>query len=350
MSVSMVCSNNLIVSIDWLSYTVSSSFSVDEVIEFMGFDCELFEECHAGAHGYKRMRKYENISVLYDGNDNMGIHVNISSQSIFSLFEHYSKKLECYSPFGIAYDMGDCESVLAHFLSTVHKIGHLTRIDIAIDDKGCKYYSLDELENECKLLHVRSKWRRRESIVSKTINSDVSMGHTINFGSRTSGIMLRVYDKKLERNQFLSPDDSNYIYYEWVRWELELHKEVANNIIQCIEYGMSIADVGMGILNNYFNIINLDDSNRSRCSCQSKWLEFVQNVSKVRVSSKKNVRTIYERVDNFTKQNGRLVSLFTLASSGDSTFWSDIARRYESKLTLNDKIMVDSFLKSGDVL
>lgn len=283
--------NGLVVGIDWLSFTVHANYTIDEVIEFMGFDLRQFRNMPNGSHGYKHMKKRENISVLYDGAENMGIHINIAGSSIATLLEAYKETLSVNSPFGKAYELWE-ETTLSRFLSEILKIGHLTRIDLAIDDYGTNYYSTDEIVTKCKNGQIVSKWRTSQNNEENVIADNKKVGHTVYFGSTQSDIRMRIYDKQLEQNKGLSVGDGKYINEKWTRWELQLRGERADSIAKLLSNNSPLGEVTIGVLANYFRIIRLDDSNKSRCSLESSWECFINDVRKLKITVKTSARLI----------------------------------------------------------
>lgn len=329
---SYVVDNGLTVSIDWLSFTVTDLNSVGAVIEFMGFDSGCFRDMPNGANGYKRMKKYDNINILYDGANGMGIHVNVSGSSVNTLLESFKETLSVVTPFGKAYDLWD-ETVTTRFLQEVLKIGHFTRIDLAIDDIGGNYYTLAELSEKLEEGLVISRWRTYRSLVESGIFGNDKVGHTIYFGSSQSDIMMRVYDKQLEQNKGLEPDSDRYIDTAWVRWELELHKKRADKFVDVLVSGIPFGEAVIGVLYNYFRIIQNDDCNKSRCSLDVKWKKFVCNVRKLRITIRKEEKTLDEQAYQFERQNGRKMALLFCYKGGDLEYFGDIAYKYRNKLT-----------------
>lgn len=331
--------NGLVARVDWLSYTVQEKYTPDEIIEFMGFDLQLFREMPNGANGYKRMRKYENISVLYDGADNMGIHVNVTGSSIATLLESYNNSLLVDTGFGSkAREVYTWEeTVFSRFCLEVLKIGHLTRIDLAIDDYGTNYYSTDDIVKKLANGQIVSKWRTAQNNQESIIGTNEKVGHTVYFGSTKSDIRMRIYDKQLERNKGLSKDSEKYHHEKWTRWELQLRKERADSVANLLSKGLSLGDVVMGVLSNYFRIIELDDSNKSRCSLDSKWECFVNNVRKLKITVRKEDKTLEMEIEQFEHQNGRKVSKIFYAVGGSVDYFWNLAKRYECRLTMQDR-------------
>lgn len=330
-------SNNLIVGVDWLSFTVhDDTFSPEILIDFMGFSRHNFRNMPNGANGYKRMMKFQDISILYDGAENMGIHINITGSSVATVLDAYKKTLIVETPFGNAYDLWE-ETILARFLRELLKIGHITRIDLAIDDFGCKYYNIDEIIKKQASGKILSKWRSSRKFLESTVAENSKVGQTIYFGSPQSEIMMRIYDKKLEQNKSLEVNDENYIHEDWVRWELELHKERANEVCRLLSNGQALGKVAIGVLSYYFRIIKLDDSNKSRCSNELKWQKFIDNVSQLRITVKKEQKTLDEELKQWEHQNGRKVAKFFEYMGGDLGYFGELACRNYHKLTPHDK-------------
>ena len=338
-------SNNLIISIDWLSFTIHTNNpsemeiddivrDVDNILESIGLKAKCFRDCPNGANGYKRMKKYENISVLYDGAPNMGIHVNVSGSSVGTLLEAYREFITEDTPFGMAYTDFD-ETILSSFFNRLFDMGaSITRLDLAIDDFGAQYYELDDIKRKQEKGKIISKWKTWHEISPKTTSSNDKIGQTLYFGSPQSEIQLRIYDKQLERNKVLEPGNENYIYTPWVRWELEFHKDRANEVSRMLSDGSALGSVAVGVLAHYFRIIVFDDCNKSRCSSERKWQKFIDNVKSLKITVHKTERTLEQEVKMFEKQQGRKVAKMALALGED--YLASLAMRYECRLTPRD--------------
>lgn len=324
--------NGLTIGADWISFTILNDWIETDVIEFLGLQPENFRKMPRGANGYKRMLKFEDISILFDGGDNMGIHVNISGGSIATVIEAFQKSRCIENPFGQSGELC-CDLTFSLFCEEVLKIGHFTRIDLAIDDIGQHYYSLEELLEKRASGKIISKWRNCQSNEERVVSTNEKTGHTLYFGSKQSEIQMRVYDKKLERNKGLSKDDENYVHNDWIRWELQLRDERADEVAKLISSHMFIGEVAIGVLSNYIRIINLDDSNKSRCSSEEKWEQFVYSISKLRIVVRKTPKRLDEEIKQFEMQQGRKVSKMLYANGGDVDYFLNLAQRYECKLT-----------------
>lgn len=294
--------NGLKVNIDYLGFTITAPWSVDDVIDFMGFDSALFEELPKGSDGYKHMRKcsLNGIAVLYDGNENMGIHVNVTGQGIAPLLEAFQENFASETPFGKAYDLWN-ETVLSRFFKEVLEVGHFSRIDTAIDDLGGNYYTPQDLDDCWNHGEIVTKFRS-ERILKDSDAPNHCSGCTVYFGSRTSSLMLRVYDKQLA---------------------------------SCDEHGLG--SIVMGVLYYYFRIIQFDDCNRSRCSNADKWNDFVRNVEKLRLCVTKHEKTLFEKEMWVDRQVSPSLALLFLYNDGDLDYLNNFAVKAISRISPSDR-------------
>lgn len=329
------------VKLDWLSFTIFSFDNPFDVIEFMGFDSALFVSAPRGASGYKHMLKYETISVLYDGSTDMGIHVDCTGSSVGLLLESYSRTYTVSTPFGEGVNVYDFnESNVSHFVRHVLEIGQFTRLDIALDNTCDIIFGIDEIRGYIKSGRCVSKWRTSQVLCENVINDFSLVGNTLYFGSKQSDIQLRIYDKRLERNKSLSLDSDSIVNYEWLRWELQLRGERCKNACDILTRVYCIGSVFMGILANYLRFINLDDSNKSRCSTLNKWDDFIGNVSKLRLTVIKELKSLDEERKSFERQQGRKIAKMFYAMDGDLDYFMGLVQRFECRLTLNDLIQL----------
>ena len=108
------CKNGLTVCVDWLSFTLKESKEPSEAFELLGYNRDDFMELPSGRYGYKSAYKHltEHVYVLYDGNDGMGVHVDISGSSIDNVISAYRKKGTVPTPFGdYAYETVNIEGM-----------------------------------------------------------------------------------------------------------------------------------------------------------------------------------------------------------------------------------------------
>ena len=156
-----------------------------------------------GRHGYRNGIYFGSISILYDGNPDMGVCLDMSGQGCRT-FEEYGS--------------GDFIG-LFRMISQDDRF-HITRLDVAFDDHTRildirqLFYDTDDQDGGQQFV---SKFRK--SKIEKSFQNGRS-GISIYHGSEQSEIMIRIYDKAAERGL---PEEQH-----WVRVELQLRRDRAS--------------------------------------------------------------------------------------------------------------------------
>lgn len=257
-----------LISIDWLQFT-SLDLSLNEVIsKVLKMEIRLFQELEKGKLGYKKQLFYKNISVLFDGNENMGIHVVMTG-----------KGSSFYS---------NVERPILLLISDINELRcKITRIDIAIDDYKGDIINLKAIHKDTINGEVISRWKSSTEFTKRTIKGKV-IGKTIAFGSRSSNIYLRIYDKLLEQANYQNLKDVKV----WNRLELEIKKESAEEIQQLIK-NKTLNEIAKGILvNNIRFVIPEKTKNKSRWKTKRHWLNLIEGIEKIQLNQTKKVTEI----------------------------------------------------------
>lgn len=312
--------NGLFISVDWLSFTIKNIMTVSQVIDLFGLNPEQMQDGLVGRFGYRSHMKHRiyPVSILYDGNDDMGIHVDVSGSAVGYFLQCYANRhTDKPTPFNsFAYEVESFDfTVLSDLLKEVMDIGQITRFDIAIDDKGCNYYTMDELQDIFQSNLWVSKFKKYTLHYSDSKTQ--SLGSTLYLGSRTSAIMFRIYDKKAEQ---LQKKKVGLDSPEWVRWEIELHKERASIISAMLVDGATLPDLAIGILSNYLRLIQRDNVRDSRCSNSEKWDSFINGIKKIRICQPVREKTWEDKEAWLNKQVAPALSAIYLRD-GDLSFF-----------------------------
>jgi len=291
--------NGLSVSIDWIAFTSNVVSSVEELIEFLGYSPADFQLMPKGAQGYKKMHRlngYE-VKILSDGTEEMGFHVIISGSAIMDVLQHFKASLSSATPFSgddLATTVTDFDNtIMVEFLQQLRRIGWLTRLDLAVDDHGAAFFTVEDIREYIDRQEVVSKFRSYRDISESTLTGERT-GHSLYLGSRQSEIMLRIYDKQLEQNKKAVSED-DLIMEPWIRWEFEIKNDRANIAADMLIQHKELGEIVMSILNNYVKIVILDDSNRSRCSILPLWEVFVDAVGKLRLFNPEFAKTLDDK-------------------------------------------------------
>lgn len=328
-------SNGLYCRLDWIEFTVdavNSDYSTfKHYIECLGFFAEAFDDTERGGIGYQRCFKHisEDIFAFFSGNADMGIHFRVTGSAVNCFLETYLAKYRCDTPFGLGYDVGEYDTtyIAPMLFDYILSIGHFTRIDLAIDDIGCKYYSCNDIVDLVSKGCCVGKFKLWKNVSEKSLAS-VGLGHTVYFGSRKSDVMLRIYDKSLE--QELSA-------VKWIRWELELKHERADIVANLISTHNDLGFIAVGILNEYIRFIVPDNVRRCRCSVAPLWLDFVSNCSKISLSLTPRESSIDKKVQWIDKQVKPTIAGLLTAFDGDLTFLTENLNIAFERLNYKDK-------------
>lgn len=237
--------------IDWLSWTSKKFKNVEEILAYFNFDIFDFIELDRGRYGYKKslLSSDSKIQILYDGTEEMGINIILSGTS-------------CRLLEGKGFDLLDLLIILSSEDFTI------TRLDLALDsfknlmDKIIRKYEKNE---------YISKFRSTKKIENK--KGDEKNGTTLYFGSRSSDIMIRIYDKAKEQKM----EDT-----DWLRIEFEIKKEYAKNVVLKI-LNSNLSSVFCGLLSNYLNFVTKKEKNVSRSKICTWWLELIQDAKKIKI-------------------------------------------------------------------
>ena len=141
---------------------------------------------------------------------------------------------------------------------------------------------------------MKSAFRKAAVQVSYGLSEfEGNNGMTVYFGSKSSIIKVRMYDKAKQQG----------VDYFWNRIEVECREERANllckEILKTDNFGQLLA----GVLKSYINFIeHCGDSNRSRWDITNWGDDFLGDVNKVRLSIKKIQKTLTEVVSWVERQ------------------------------------------------
>lgn len=331
------------IGVDWISFT--SFLSRSTVLDFLGLHNNDLFDLQSGRNGYNNCYKIKDFNAFFmfhTDRPEMGIHVDISGSAVDTFFSDWVNRQPktADTPFGTV----DCEYTVIDYVLAIREIAHFTRLDICLDDfeyNGVKpTYTPRELFDLHLAGRIVSKYRTFR-FVQENGTFEYS-GSTFYCGSRLSGNMLRVYDKKCEQNKKRKALGQDLLTDEWVRWELELRDERANNFVDALnnEYNSGGAfnhltsDIFckhfQRVLNGLMRIIDLDDSNRSRCSTNAKWQSFVNTVLTVSISVKVVESTLSKKLGWVTHSVvPTLIALFVGHGYSFDWLFRNVTHNYE---------------------
>lgn len=328
--------NGLRVCVDWLAFTFPDCDDVDEILSFLGLPMAEFQTMPRGLNGYqKQLRHSSSVIVLYEGNKGMGVHVIVPGSAVHSVLVAYQQSHMEATPFGTeAMEVSDFDAtVLKELLNDVVRVGNVTRLDLAVDDIGTRYYDVDSVIYHLDNGLYSSKFKGYR-VLKQRLNGEDSC--TVYLGSGKSSAMLRIYDKQAEQNAKRLKDGRPLIEDSWLRWELELKHSNAHQSAVALAHGKTVSALTMGLLSNYIRFINVDDTNISRCSTTDTWLSFIAGIEKFSVYVPTPARTI-DDVKNWLKhQVAPSLAKVVINDLGDMSYVYQMIKNGAIRLSSHD--------------
>ena len=266
-----------VILFDWLTFTCKAE-GLDSVRDLLGLSDVSWQKMEKGRNGYRQRLFFENISILYDGADNMGICVDMSGQGCRA-FETYSS---------VTWDQLFSS---IYFYPDDFKI---TRLDVAYDDHT-GLLDIERIQDDTDDHHYVSR--------SKTWKVEYgSAGTTIYHGSPKSNMYIRIYDKAAEQQL----EDSH-----WIRVEMQMRDEIASGFVD----GLMIHPIGdqfRGVLHNYLRyVVPASDTNMSRWPMADYWEKLLSDVQRIRCWSAPGVNyTVFNLQNLIINQMGNALDCY----------------------------------------
>lgn len=244
-----VISQDNLILFDWLTFT-SHSDSPETIMQLLGLKHVPWQKMDKGRNGYRGRFYFENISILFDGAENMGVCVDMTGTGCRA-FETYST-INWTELMQILFYNSDDYNV--------------TRLDMAFDDHT-GILDIDQLRDDTDdhLYVSRSRsWKVEYG----------SAGTTIYHGSPKSNMYIRIYDKAAERE---------LENVHWIRVEMQMRDEIAQGFISGLMRN-PVGDQFRGVLHNYLRYVVQPevDTNMSRWPTAPYWEKLLEGVRQIR--------------------------------------------------------------------
>ncbi|WP_459595079.1 replication initiation factor domain-containing protein [Campylobacter jejuni] len=310
--------------VDWVSATFSDSTPPEKLADVLGIPFSLFVQMDRGNFGYRKQYRFGHIAIYYDGNPGMGIHVELSGQGC--------REFEKLSRTGWDY-----------LFQYIRLYGHFTRLDVAVDDfKG--YFTIGRVVDYVRKGLCSSKFKKAITIESNLIADGSSTGQTVYFGSPSSRIKVRFYDKLNERLQ-AGKDIEDGIDF-WNRTEIELRDERADLMAEEILNAECLGDTITAVLKNYINFkMRGTDSNKSRWKDAKWWQDFLGNVEKLHLTHIAPDRTVTRIKNWIDKQTPRSLAVLFRALGEDYYYIQTLIEKGLEQLTEEDDAIITAYLE-----
>lgn len=244
---SAISSENMIL-FDWLTFT-SKCDSPESIMELLGLSGITWQKMEKGRNGYRQRWLFENISILFDGAEGMGVCVDMTGTGCRA-FETYSN------------------TSWEELFRTIYfypEDYNITRLDMAFDDHT-GLFDIEQLQDDTDEHNYVSRSK-------KWMVEYGSDGTTIYHGSPKSNMYIRIYDKAAEQ-------DLEGVH--WIRVEMQMRDEIATGFVEGL-MGNSVGVQFRGVLHNYLRyVVPQTDTNMSRWPMTDYWAALLEDVQRIR--------------------------------------------------------------------
>lgn len=315
--------------VDWFSCTFVEEIDWLVISDIIGIDSTNFLPMKNGQKGYKSGVVFEGIRILYDGNEDMGIHVDMSGEGCRT-FENISDSnwVELF------------QLLITDYAANVN----ITRIDLAVDDfEG--YFRIPTLIKYLKKGHVTSRFKLARRINSIVIKTGEEIGHTLYFGSPTSDIQVRFYEKNIE--QEMKGNEVPVDVEVWNRTEIQARNERAKAFVYMIAHeAMDLGKLITGTLKNYIQFRKEDknDKNKSRWPLARFWVKFLGDCEKIKLTLRPVSHSIEKKFKWVDTSVTKTLAMLAMAfPEGSTEMINDFINDGFDKLNATDYLLIEKF-------
>ncbi len=234
--------------VDWLAMSFPPEVQVELLERKLQ---ELIHPDHLilspGMNGYHQSYRNEGKTVrlaVAGGHEGMGPHLEITGKAC----DRYEEDLRELMDWALWHD------------------AKFSRLDLTLDEP-VGVLDLNEIVSSLGTGGCVSKFRKAPRVESFYHSQTGELtGQIVRFGSRTSKVSIRFYDKALQQGED----------FHWLRVELELKAEVAQQVVKDWLSGVSLGNQFWGILSSYLSFRRpTEDNNRSRWPVEPWWQLFL---------------------------------------------------------------------------
>ena len=322
---------------DWLEFTVFGLSLKDTFNTILKLPFEDFISLEKGRYGYQNQLKWSNgnLFVMYSAiNDNtsdeisikstMGIHVLLTGTGC----RHYE---------GL-----DSILELLKRIYSLEKV-NFSRLDMAIDDFTSRLISYDRVHKAALAGNFTSRWTKWDEITSRETATGNFLGRTMYFGSQTSNIFCRIYDKTLERRAKKTKE----IPKKWTRLEIIYRKERAKKVVDHLMSGLSLGEVLRGTLRHYLRFLKpTTDRNKARWPTTAWWSKLLAGVEAIKLTTQKDPKSIEEMANWVDRQIAPTMAAIVEAQEGDLGWLRSILIKGSQRLSQKHKDAINRYLSN----
>lgn len=331
----------LTATIDWLEFTILDIEPEKALTEVLQLPVAEFSLLDKGRFGYQKQSKWSegNVFVMYNEpesdvikqsqSDRMGVHVMISGTGC--------RQYEVRHPL----------KKLLLFLTILDERVNFSRIDLAIDDQLDQTISFERIHSAAIARRFTSRWSKWDELNSRQSASGEFLGRTMYFGSQSSDIFCRIYDKALERKA--NDETPADLPERWTRLEIIYKKERAKQLVyHMVDRHVPVGTAVRGTLNQYIRFLQLppnNDQNKSRWPTAPWWEQLLDGVSKLQLTIEKEKRSIDDMEEWVEQQIAPTIAAILTAREGNMEWLHEIIGKGAQRLSQRHKDAIAQYLK-----
>jgi len=292
--------------VDWLECTFPDVISLDLVQALFG-SADPWTPLERGGLGYTQGHLQGVRRLFTCGKAGMGTHVVLSGQGCREL-----EGLEQFSSW-------------SELLGSLWLLGaKITRFDLAYDD-GTRLLDMGRIAKVVRSGCLVSRWKDAFPKETVKISTGEVTGRTWHFGSGTSDMQCRIYDKAQEQGlPGLLPDGFYGPGIHWIRVELEARRDRAESLARClVENG---PEAVCAVILGYLDFKERGSSpQRTRWNTLAWWTEFLATAKKDKLATEAKVRTMEKTLAWVARAVGPSLGLILDCNDGDLSWIVDTA-------------------------
>lgn len=295
--------SNMLIKVDWLSFTLSPQKDVIvynseaqkfAMLKYLGLDLREFEKI-PGRFFYNSGLTLSNMINIYFDDPDFEVSKYSAGNILYTFTGQGSTLL--LQKLREKYALDWEKSWLKYFNYLQGLEAKVTRIDLAVD---CFHHELDLERMERKLKHGEYNSIKRRYNIVKQLDTDGNVkSHTIYVGqsrgkvSKNGGSFVRFYDKYAESlgKAVVMPDEVENIVtgggsHSWIRAEQQFNKGKAQACVDEILNRTSFAEVYTGTLRKTIEFLKPSRKNKDKktWSIDPHWLKFLHDAEKITLS------------------------------------------------------------------
>lgn len=268
---------------DWFSMT-SKIDSVDDIKRLIGLDDPAIKWLELpGINFYNNRIFFAGISICWGMHAKSLDYTDCQDTVFLNISGSGCRAFETYS------SHKDWSLLFSLILADPDKRDyHLTRLDVAYDD-WVGLLDVWQLKTESERSNIVTPFRTRPVNYDTANIADICQY----YGSKTSDVMFRCYNKKEERGR----TDIDH----WVRFEMQLRDDSAFSFLSQLHHSGHIGKTFFGVLNHYIRYVrpSKSDTNKSRWATRTWWLKFCNTFDNIPLWSRKDTDYNFYKLKRF---------------------------------------------------